>query len=182
MPWGYLVTGTLALLGVVLVLVAPATPRPLARLSSGASVLFGEVPALVLLWLAISTALLVAQGDAVGPGAWCALGVAGLAAIGLVRSLVLAVRAGAVMERAVAASAEEAERPRGAAAWLVGAVLPWPWRPRSVEQQGDLRYGPEPHQRVDVYRSRSAPASGASSCSCTGVASPPGAGRRSRSR
>jgi len=160
MPWGYLASSALALLGVVLVLAAPALPRRLAGLSSWAGVLVGEAPAVVLLWLVASTLLLVAQGDAAERGAWLALGVAALAAAGLVRCLVLGVRAGAVLDRAVPASGEPARRV-GAAGWLAAAVVPLPRRPRDVTRQRDLAYGPAPHQRVDLYRSRSVPASGA---------------------
>jgi acetyl esterase/lipase len=36
-------------------------------------------------------------------------------------------------------------------------VVPWPRRPRSVERVTDVSYGPEAHQRADVYRHWSRP-------------------------
>lgn len=155
--WGYLIGATVTALAAGLVVWAPRRPRLLGRVSWWVSVLYGEIPALVLLGLLASTidTLWLGAGGEAGDGGGGAVPlvgilaflVAGLAASLLVWLLVQAQWAGSAMRRVVPATGT----PRRLG-WPAALLLPIPWRPRSVALTRGLAYGPEAHQRLDLYR------------------------------
>jgi acetyl esterase/lipase len=161
MPFGYLVTTTLA---AVCTAFALAPPRPRRSSSSNRSFWVGylvsELPFVVFYWLLASTALAVGQGDLGTPVGSLGLGVAALATAGLAVVAWRGSRARPAVERALADAidAETAARVRRRPPLLRILFAPFSVRRRGVERIADVTYGPAgKHNRLDVYRSRARP-------------------------
>ncbi|WP_116948762.1 alpha/beta hydrolase [Jiangella endophytica] len=164
MPYGYLFSTVLLAVGTVAALAPAPYRRPVAGpVSFVLGLLVNELAFLALAWLAVSTALVFAQGDVGSAGAWAAVGAAVLSAAGLVVVARRALSAPRIVRAAVAGALGETAA--GRAAWSI----PWPsilLRPvwvhrRDVVRSRDLRYGDAGRrQLLDVYRPRT-PRSGA---------------------
>lgn len=158
-PYGYLVTVLFIGAAAGVVVLAPGSPRWLGGIASWASLLVCELTALVMLWLAGSTALLLLQDGVDGVSSAVGVGGAVLVFSVLARELLLSARAGSVMRAVLADTLQvDSVRPGRAARWgatLRSVLFPWPVRPRAVARTRGLRYGSLPHQKLDVYRARS---------------------------
>lgn len=169
MPVGYLVTVALA---AWCTFFAVAPPRPSHTSPFSLAYVFGflvnELPIVLLAWLVASTALLVVQGDTRGPVALVAIVVAVVTAGALGVAARRGLRAGLVVDRAMADGlgpswrlpveprwAESlGRRPSLARRWL----FPFPVRPRAVERVANVAYGPFGRRnRLDLFRHRSHP-------------------------
>ncbi len=170
MPIGYLFTVTVIALGTVFALAPPRRPPLLARVGFRVGLVINELPLFAGLWLLVSTALAVGEGDVRSTGAGVVVGVAALAALGLVVVARRALQARPVVERALTAglgvswpSAIEPEvgADLGRRASLLRIALwPFPWfpRPGAVERLANLSYGDAGRGNLlDVYRHRSRP-------------------------
>ena len=158
-PYGYLATVLFIGAATGAVVLAPRSPRWLGGLASWASLLVCELTALVMLWLAGSTALLLLQDGVDGVASAVGVGGAVLVFTVLAHELLLSARAGSVLWAALADTPQaDPVRPGLAARWggtLRSLLFPWPLRPRAVARKRGLGYGPLPHQKFDVYSARS---------------------------
>lgn len=167
---GYVLSVAVVALGTLFALVSPQRPRPLAALSFRLGVALNEVPILGVCWLLAWTLLAFAQGDIRTPGGWGAVGLATLAAVGLVVIAWRGVRAAPAVERAFAeglgpdwrAAVEAEPIGRLSGRRLARIVLkPVFRRRRDVERVANLSYGDAGRRNLlDVYRHRSRPAGG----------------------
>ncbi len=160
MPIGYLIsTGLLA----TCTAVALRPPRPRRsspfRASFWLAFLVNELPFVGLFLLAGATALALADHDVSGPAGWAVVGLAALAAAGLV---LVAWRAGATrpaLERALGDALGTPVRLTRRLPWARILVAPYLFRRRDVERVANLRYGNAGRRNaLDVYRHRSHPA------------------------
>ena len=168
MPVGYLISVAFMLWLAFFALVAPRRPWILAWMSFTFGLVINEVPFLAFLWLVASTVLLFAQGDVDSPGAWVAVGLMMCAVVALAVIFARALRTRPVVVAALrdglgAAWHGDLDNDSGArwARLLLSArllIAPW-WIPRlGVQKVRNIQYGPDTrHNRLDVYRRRSAP-------------------------
>jgi acetyl esterase/lipase len=152
----------------VLVAVAPIRrPRSLALMSWIASAAPNEVPYLFMYIVVASNLPNLATVTALQPQDWSALGVAALTIVGLAIVACRAWPASRVLDDALTDELgprwQSDIEPRLAGRlprrrpWLRILVVPWPFRPLSVERVADIRYGDRSEQVLDVYRHRSHP-------------------------
>jgi acetyl esterase/lipase len=128
-----------------------------------------EVPHLALLVLLASTAAAILDEDLLdSPAGWVVAGIVTLASVGLVVLAARSVRARGHVRRAlVDGLGGQVEAARAASSTRAAAYRPWWWvlltplplRGLRVRRVGNLAYGPERRQRLDVYtrRGRTAP-------------------------
>src|SRR5262245_4343395 len=167
MPIGYLIsTGLMA----IFVLLAVARHRPRRSSPFRLSYLFGYLinwPLVAFGLLVASTALAVVQSGVGSPVFWIGLGLAILAAAGLVVLGVRALGTGPVVERALSeglgagwcdgVAAEFTARLRRRPSLVRILFAPVFWR-HAVERIGSIRYGPAGRRNLlDLYRDRSHP-------------------------
>ncbi len=167
-PIGYLVTTTLVAACTWFALAPLRRPWTLALLSFRFGFLLNELPFLVLYWIVASTLLAVSQGDTGSPGGRAVLGLAVLAALGLLVVARRGMRAGPVVDAALDDGLGAGWRTAvdaGTASPLrrrlpYGRILfaPFAVRSRAVERLADISYGPAGvRNQLDVYRHRSRP-------------------------
>jgi acetyl esterase/lipase len=162
MPIGYLVSTTLM---AVCTAFALAPPRPQRSSTTNRTFWIGylvnELPFVAFYWLLASTAMAIGQSDLDTTLGWIGLGVAAVATIGLAVVAWRGSRARPSVERALADAldAETAARLRRRPPLVRILFAPFSVRRRGVERIADVTYGPAGrHNRLDVYRSRAAPA------------------------
>ncbi|MGA8114391.1 MAG: alpha/beta hydrolase [Actinocatenispora sp.] len=171
MPVGYLVTVLLAAVCTVAALAPLRRPGLAAALSFRLGLVLNEMPFVVCYWLVASTALAAAQDDLDSPGGWAGFGLAVLTTVGLGVIARRGLRAGPVLERALATGLGPGWRDTldaGRAARLrrrlpLGRILLRPMfrRRHDVDRIADLSYGDAGRRhRLDVYRHRSRPTGG----------------------
>ena len=167
MPVGYLI-GSLFLAETTALALWPRPtrgPRPTAAyvLETAAN----ENPFLLFYLLVASTVLAVAQGDVATPLGWVSLAVcvattAGLAVV-VARGLAARAALDGALASALGAHWRDALHPELATQirphWSIGRALVSPVRipSPSVRRVRGLEYGPESHQRLDLYLRRSRP-------------------------
>jgi acetyl esterase/lipase len=165
-PFGYLVTTTLA---AVCTAFALAPPRPRRSSPSNRSFwlgyLFNELPFVAFYVLLASTALAIGQSDLNTPVGWIGLGAAALATAGLSVVAWRGLRAQPAVERALveglgAGWRSAVDPPPTPSRVPLPRILfaPFSVRRRDVERIADVQYGPAGKQNLlDVYRHRSRP-------------------------
>lgn len=163
MPFGYLVSTAIAAVWTLAALAPPRRPPRLAMLGFRLGLLVTEAPAVLLVWIAASTALAFGEGDITTPAAWAVVGLAAATALALLVVLRRTLRADAVLTRAFAGTPYEL-RPAPAKGSLVRIMLT-PLarrRRRHVEKIANLSYGDAGKRNLfDLYRSRHMTPSGA---------------------
>jgi acetyl esterase/lipase len=168
MPIGYLVSVLGAAVATALALSPRMTRGPRATPAFVVESAANELPFPILYWLALSTALAVAQGDIASPVGWIAAGIALLTTIGLTVVVRRALEARPAIDNALARGMGDGWRSvidpalsRGPRPHIpLGRVLIAPLRfaPRAVERTRNIAYGPAgKHNLLDVYRPRSHP-------------------------
>ena len=168
MPTGYLVSVAIVALYTAIVLRPPHRPVRLARATFVMTHWVNEYPFIAFAALAVSTVIVLAQGDLTSAGGWVLLGVAAVTALGLLHVARRASLAGAVVEKALAdqfgdtwpASDEDRTRPRRLSPLRVlrDVVAPFPVRPRAVHRVSNVAYGDAGKRNLmDLYRRRHAP-------------------------
>ncbi|MGH2896131.1 MAG: alpha/beta hydrolase [Solirubrobacteraceae bacterium] len=169
MPTGYLTAVVIVALYTVLVLRAPRRPAGLARATFLMTHWVSEYPFIALAALAVSTVLVLAQGDLTSAGGWVLLGVAAATALGLLDVVRRASSAGRVIETALADRFNDAwragdgggagPRPLSSLRVLRDVLAPFPVRPRGVRRISNVAYGDAGKRNLmDLYRPRDAPA------------------------
>ncbi|MDP5316147.1 alpha/beta hydrolase [Streptomyces poriferorum] len=161
MAVGYLVTVVLAVLIVVFCLVRIRGPKPLFYFSYRLGLVFNEIPHVVVYALVASTALAYAEGDIATTPDRVSVGVAVVAAAGLVVVGLRGVRAASVVRGAVddALGAGTGTRRRPPLARIL--LRPVFRRRRDVKWVGNLSYGDGGRRNLlDVYHHRSRPEGG----------------------
>lgn len=167
MPYGYLGAVCLFALLTGLALAPVRRPRTLGLASWILTLTINEIPFVVGIVLAISTIQTFAEGDVSSPGGWAVVAFAVLTAGGLAVVAHRGRLAAHTVESALrdglgsdwrADVGPDAVRPfRARRPWRT-AVLPFPFRPRSVVRVANLRYGDAGRRNLlDVYHSRSRP-------------------------
>ncbi len=168
MPTGYLVSVAIVALYTVLALRPPRRPMGLARATFVMTHWVNEYPFIAFAALAVSTVIVLAQGDVTSAGGWVLLGVAVVTALGLLHVARRASLAGAVVEKALAdqfgaawpAADEDRAGPRPLSPLRVlrDVVAPFPVRPRAVQRIRNVAYGDAGKRNLmDLYRCRNAP-------------------------
>ncbi|WP_433497337.1 alpha/beta hydrolase [Sphaerimonospora sp. CA-214678] len=170
MPLGYLATLTPVAVCTMLALAPLRRPRPLAELSFRLGLAINESPFVPFYWLLAATPPALGEDDLDSPGGWALAGAAVLTMAGLGVIARRGLRAGPVLDRALAeglgtgrrvAAARPAagSRPRLPLARIL--FRPFPVRPRRVERVADIAYGDAGKRNLlDVYRHRSRPSGG----------------------
>jgi hypothetical protein len=152
----------------VLALRPPRRPMGLARATFVMTHWVNEYPFIAFAALAVSTVIVLAQGDVTSAGGWVLLGVAVVTALGLLHVARRASLAGAVVEKALAdqfgaewqAADEDRAGPRPLSPLRVlrDVVAPFPVRPRAVQRMRNVAYGDAGKRNLmDLYRCRDAP-------------------------
>lgn len=147
MPIGYVIT---------LIVVGIPTGLALVRFRRFGYVLFAvalpasELSHLGILFLGLSTLVVLSQGDLSGVPGGILLGLAGAILVGLLVLLYRAISARAVIHRVLRDHGHHSSRHR--TWWVRPLLFPFPWRPSSVTRTGPIFYGDDPRQRLDVYR------------------------------
>ncbi|MFD7716444.1 alpha/beta hydrolase [Streptomyces sp. NPDC059814] len=161
MAVGYLVTVVLAVLIVVFCLVRIRGPQPLFYFSYRLGLVFNEIPHVALYALVASTALAFSEGDIATTADRVNVGVAAVAAAGLVVVTLRGVRTASVvrvaLDDAFGAGTVRRRRPP-----LARILLRPVFRRRSdVKRVGNLSYGDGGRRNLlDVYHHRSRPEGG----------------------
>jgi acetyl esterase/lipase len=151
-PVGYLVSVLLAAIPTVVSLAPLRRPSLLARCSWALTMVANEQPFVLLAWLALSTVLLVAQGDLGSPGSWVAVATAALTAIGLLELVRRALLARRVLDEALREGLGRHLTTR--LPWAVILLAPFGVAGRGVHRTDDIPYaGGGRRQQLDVYRS-----------------------------
>jgi acetyl esterase/lipase len=167
-PVGFLVTGALAAWCTLLALTPLRRPFALGAMSFFFGFVLNELPFVAFYYLLASTLLATGQGGVDSPGGWAAVGLAVLAAAGLVvvawRGLragpaaanALSVGLGAGWRTAVDAGMAARLRRRLPLARIVFG--PFFFRRRDVERVANISYGDAGRKNLlDLYRHRSQP-------------------------
>jgi acetyl esterase/lipase len=168
-PTGYLVSVAIVALYTVLVLRPPRRPVRLARATFVMTYWVNEYPFIAFAALAVSTVIVLAQGDVTSAGGWVLLGVAVATALGLLHVARRASLAGAVVENALADQfggawpagdgGRTGLRPPSPLRVLRDVLAPFPVRPRAVRRISNVAYGDAGKRNLmDLYRRRDAPA------------------------
>jgi acetyl esterase/lipase len=168
MPIGYLVAMTLVALCTFFAVVSPSRPWPLGAMSFRFGLAINELPFVGLCWIVGSTLLAAGQGDLSSSGGLVGIGLAAVAAAGLVVVAWRGLRAGRVIEDALseglgagwrtAIEAEAAGRLRRGLPLARILLRPFFVSRRDVERLADIRYGDAGRRNLlDVYRRRSRP-------------------------
>ena len=153
----------------VLVLRPPRRPVRLARATFVMTHWVNEYPFIAFAALAISTVIVLAQGDLTSAGGWVLLGVAAVTALCLLHVARRASLAGAVVESALGDQFGAAwpggdedrtgPRPLNPLRVLRDVIAPFPVRPRAVQRIGNVAYGDAGKRNLmDLYRRRDASA------------------------
>lgn len=150
MPFGFVIP--IALLGLLCV-VALARPRRVRRKRYLLTMAVTEIPQAAALLVMLSTVFTWLEGDLDGAGGIVSASIAGLVLVALLMLTARGLRAGPAMDAVVREHGGRAQ-PHPARRLLRPLLFPFPWRPRSVERTGPLRYGEHRRQRLDVYRSK----------------------------
>lgn len=152
MPFGYLIT--IGIIGVctLAALIPPPGYGRLGRLSYFLADIINEVPHIAALWLVLSAALALSEGDLTGRVGAVLLALTALILLGLIVLLRRCLLARSVIAEVVGDQGSSDSPPRWT--WLRPLLFPIPLRPRSVMRIGGLRYGPHRRQRLDVLRHR----------------------------
>ena len=162
--------GGLLFLWCALMAVAPIRrPRSLGLVSWISSAAPNEVPFLFIYVVVLSNAPSVLDGHMSVPGDWISSAIAActVAALAIVarRAGHAGVVADEALDRAFGAhrraevTRSSAGRSRWRLPWLRILLMPWPFRPSTVERRADIRYGQHGKDNLlDVYRHRSHPA------------------------
>lgn len=165
MPIGYLFT--IGLLGVctAAALIPPPGYGRAGRISYFLAVVISEVPHFGALWLILSTALALSEGDLDGPVGTVLLALSAIILLGLLVVLRRCLQARSVVTALIRAHTEPRRGSTSSAppprwTWLRPLLFPVPLRPRSVMRIGGLSYGEHRRQRLDVYRFRNQTLSG----------------------
>ncbi|MFE9816098.1 alpha/beta hydrolase [Streptomyces sp. NPDC005773] len=161
MAVGYLVTVVLAVLIVVFCLVRIRGPKPVFYVSYRLGLVFNEIPHVVLYALVASTALACLEGDIATTADRVNVGVAVVAAAGLVVVGLRGVRAASVvrvaLDEALGAGTGTHRRPPLARILLRPVFR----RRRDVQRVGNVSYGDGGRRNLlDVYHHRSRPEGG----------------------
>lgn len=161
MAAGYLTTVMLAVVIVVFCLTRIRGPKPLFYFSYRLGLVFNEMPFLVIYGLGVSTALAFAEGDIATTADTVVVGVAVVAAAGLVVVALRGMRTAHVVQLAlneVLGAGSGTRRRPPLARILLRPVLR---RRRDVRRVGNLSYGEAGHRNLlDVYHHRSRPEGG----------------------
>ncbi len=169
MPTGYLTTVAIVALYTVVVLWTPRWPPGLARATFLMTHWVNEYPFILFAALAVSTVLVLAQGDVTSAGGWVLLGVAAATALGLLEVARRASLAGRVVQNALAGQFGDASRaghggragprPLNALRLLRDVIAPFPVRPRAVQRISNVAYGDAGKRNLmDLYRRPDPPA------------------------
>ncbi|MFJ6462494.1 alpha/beta hydrolase [Streptomyces sp. NPDC091387] len=161
MAVGYLVTVVLAVLIVVFCLVRIRGPQPLFYFSYRLGLVFNEIPHVALYALVVSTALAFSEGDIATTADRVSVGVAAVAAAGLVVVTLRGVRTASVVRAALddAFGAGTGRRRRPPLARIL--LRPVFRRRHDVRRVGNLSYGDGGRRNLlDVYHHRSRPEGG----------------------
>lgn len=159
MPFGYLITVCVLALAVWSALDPRRRPPSVRAIQYRIGVGAGELPFVVLALLVAATALAFAEGDVDSAGAWVAVAIAALTAVG----------AGVIVRRslatppAVAAASAEGLGSRLAIRLPWARILLWPFPilRREVRIARNLSYGDAGRRnRLDLYAGRSRPEGG----------------------
>ncbi|WP_231443902.1 alpha/beta hydrolase [Brevibacterium zhoupengii] len=156
MPIGYIIT--IVIIGVCTFTALIRATR-LGILAFYVSVVINEIPHLAALFLVLSTALALVEGDLQGTGGTILLIIAAFELVGLLELTRRSIRAHAVVNT-VAADHGATIGGGGVRLWLRPLVFPVPRRPGNVTRIGGLSYGEHPKQRLDVYRHRNSERTG----------------------
>jgi acetyl esterase/lipase len=174
MPIGYLITAALAAWCTLMALAPPRRPRPLGVVAFIYGLALNELPFLVFYYLVLSTLLAAAQSNIDSPAGWIGMALSILTVAGLVLVAVRALRAGPVLDRALA----EGLGTGGLGTGVLGTGVlgtgrlplarivfaPFLMRRRDVERIANISYGDAGvRNRLDVYRQRAHPAGQAGS-------------------
>ncbi|WP_020548076.1 alpha/beta hydrolase [Embleya scabrispora] len=164
---------TVASVSVATVLALAPLRRPglPANLSFRLTLVLNEVPFLCICWLLLCTAWAFSQGDVRSVVGWATVGTAALTAAGLVVIARNGMRAGPVVERALADALGPDRRTRFASEAVagprrrlpLGRILLGPFlrRRRDVERTANIEYGDAGRRNLlDVYHHRSRPSGG----------------------
>jgi acetyl esterase/lipase len=166
-PIGYLTAVAIVALYTALVLWPPRRPLGLARATFLMTHWVTEYPFIAFAALAISTVLVLAQGNLTWPGGFVLLGVAAATALGLVQVARRAALAGPVVDSALADQFGDAggagdggrRRPWTPRRVVRDVLAPFPMRPRIVQRISNVAYGDAgKHNLMDLYRRRDTPA------------------------
>ena len=162
--------GGLLFLWCALMAVAPIRrPRSLGLVSWISSAAPNEVPFVFIYIVVLSNAPSVLDGHMSVPNDWVSLAIAACTVTALAIVAYRAGRAGVVADEALD-QAFGARRPTEITTssvgrsswrlpWLRILLMPWPFRPSTVERQADIRYGSHGKDNLlDIYRHRSHPA------------------------
>ncbi|WP_083502327.1 alpha/beta hydrolase [Sphaerimonospora mesophila] len=171
MPLGYLATLTPVAVCTMLALAPLRRPRPLAELGFRLGLALNELPFVALYWLLASTILAIADGDIDSPGGRAMVGFAVVTMAGLAVIARRGLRAGPVLDRALAEGlgtdrrtaidARPATAPRRRLPLARILFAPFPVGRRDVERVADIGYGDAGKRNLlDVYRHRSRPSGG----------------------
>lgn len=150
MPLGFAIP--IAVLGLLCV-AALARPRRVGRRRYLLTMAITEIPQAAALLVILSTVFTWLEGDFDGAGGIVATSIAGLVLVALLALTARGLRAGPAVDAVVREHGGLAQR-HLARQLLRPLLFPFPWRPRSVERTGPLRYGEHKRQRLDVYRSK----------------------------
>lgn len=156
-PLGYLVGIAVLGVGVLFALAPPRRPRPLRDAGFFFGLVVNELPFLFAYLLIASSFLALVQGDLAHPGGWLAAALAVLVLAGLGVLVARATTTPGVVDAALEQAIGVRPRHRNRLARILLAPLPGN---RAIERIGNLRYGDDPRNRLDVYRHRSRPAGG----------------------
>ncbi len=116
------------------------------------AMLVGELPHIAMLFLILSTALALSEGDLSGlpdPTSAALLAVAVLILAGLIVLLLRALRARTVIGTVLQ---QHGAIPPARRRWVRPLLFPFPSRPRSVVRDGPIPYGADRRQHLDLYR------------------------------
>ncbi|MBM7057762.1 alpha/beta hydrolase [Streptomyces durocortorensis] len=161
MAVGYLVTVVLAVLIVVFCLVRIRSPQPLFFVSYRLGLVFNEIPHVALYALVASTALAFSEGHIAAAPDRVAVGVAAVAAGGLVVVALRGMRAASVVRTALDESLAAGAGTRHRPPWSRILLRPVFRRRRDVKRVGNLSYGDGGRRNLlDVYHHRSRPEGG----------------------
>ncbi len=142
---------------VLFALVPLHRPAALGLLTCVLAFVVNELPFVAAAWLAVWTAVFLADGELAGGGAWIYWLLTGLTLAGLVVIVARgAATAGAAARALAQAGIPGASRPERWGQRLLRVLLaPVPLRGRGVERLRGLSYGPDPRfHRLDLYRAR----------------------------
>ncbi|HET8986299.1 MAG TPA: alpha/beta hydrolase [Trueperaceae bacterium] len=164
---GYLYFTIFTGLVVITMLTGPRRPRALGTFTYMLSAAYNEVPFLFLFLLAISVVPEYLNGEALVTWDWIGVALAALLALGLLAIAWRGYKANGVIAPALDAGLGDGWRKRVAPERLVNLdegprwakVLFMPfvlWR-RGVERLGNVQYGPDERNVLDIYRSSDRP-------------------------